>query len=832
MTQRYICIHGHFYQPPRENPWLEAIELQDSAYPYHDWNERITAECYGPNSTARILDTEGKIFQIFNNYSKISFNFGPTLLAWMQQHAPQVYQAVREADQESRRLFGGHGSALAQPYNHMILPLANRRDKDTQIHWGIRDFQHRFGRRPEGMWLPETAVDLETLDLVARHGIRFTVLAPHQARRVRPLEEGKWKEVAPDQIDPSQPYRQSLSSGRSIDLFFYDGPISRAVAFEQLLTRGDNFAHRLLGAFSDARNRAQLVHIATDGETYGHHHRHGEMALAYALHYIETQNLARLTNYGEFLEKFPARQEVQIAENTSWSCAHGVERWRSDCGCSTGAHPGWNQAWREPLRSALDWLRDRLVQRFESHAPRYLKDPWEARNDYIDVILDRSAASQEAFLEKHALDPGSPEARITLLKLLEMQRHAMLMYTSCGWFFDDLSGIETVQVIQYAGRALQLAGELFGDSLEEGFVARLAKARSNLMEPGDGARIYEQRVRASRIDLLKVGAHYATSSLFHEYPRTTSVYCYQVEQLSYQDYRAGKAKLAVGTARITSGITTESRPVCFGVLHFGDHNLNGGVHELGGEQEHQRLKQETSQAFSRADFPETMRLLDRHFAGEIFSLQSLFRDEQREIVDRILDSTLAHVETEYRQIYEQHAPLMRFLGSLGIPPPKPFRMAAEFVLNSALRRALRERPLDLDQVRRLFEEARIESIPVDTEALRYQLGRNLEQLSEELQTRTRDPELLNYLSQLVDFISQLPFEVNLWNLQNAYYRIKESELPQLVKENNDTARTWLTSFLELGRKLSIRIGEEELGIFEAFRAPKDPTPTPPKTGEA
>jgi alpha-amylase/alpha-mannosidase (GH57 family) len=339
-TDRYVCIHGHFYQPPRENPWLEAIELQDSAYPYHDWNERITAECYAPNSVSRILDAQNRIIRLVNNYAKISFNFGPTLLDWLAANGPEVYGAILDADRQSRHQFSGHGSALAQPYNHVILPLANHRDRQTQIAWGIRDFERRFRRFPEGMWLPETAVDLESLEILAELGIRFTILAPHQAGRVRRIGNSDWQLVNCGEIDPTRAYEQRLPSGRSLAIFFYDAPIARAVAFEGLLSSGENFARRLTGAFSDDRDWPQLVHIATDGESYGHHHRFGDMALAYALNMIESRGLARLTNYGEFLEKYPPTHEVDIREKTSWSCSHGVDRWWSDCGCNAGNPAG------------------------------------------------------------------------------------------------------------------------------------------------------------------------------------------------------------------------------------------------------------------------------------------------------------------------------------------------------------------------------------------------------------------------------------------------------------------------------------------------------------
>ncbi|HTK95896.1 MAG TPA: DUF3536 domain-containing protein, partial [Terriglobales bacterium] len=516
--ERYVCVHCHFYQPPRENPWLEAIELQDSAYPYHDWNERITSECYAPNAASRILDPEGQIVAILNNYSRISYNFGPTLLCWLEANAPDTYRAVLDADRDSAERFGGHGSAMAQAYNHMILPLATRRDKITQVLWGIRDFQHRFGRDPQGMWLPECAVDNETLEVLADLGIQFTVLAPRQAARVRPIGTPDWHEVNGGGVDPSRAYRARLPNGKSINLFFYDGPISQSVAFEGLLANGHRFAERLLGGLSDERTWPQLLHIATDGETYGHHHKYGEMALSYALHHIETSGAAKLTNYAEFLEKFPPQWEAEVVANSSWSCTHGVERWRADCGCNSGGRPDWSQKWRQPLRLALDWLRDELAAPYDRHARELLRDPWAARDEYISVVLDRSDASLDRFFAEHAARELRPHERTRALELLELQRHAMLMYTSCGWFFDELTGIETVQVIEYAGRAVQLAQKLYRDpGIEKQFVDRLAQAHSNLADPRDAAAIYERWVKSSAVNLEKVAAHYAISSLFERY---------------------------------------------------------------------------------------------------------------------------------------------------------------------------------------------------------------------------------------------------------------------------------------------------------------------------
>lgn len=806
--ERYICIHGHFYQPPRENPWLEAIELQDTAYPYHDWNERITAECYAPNAVSRILDGENRIVKLANNYAKISFNFGPTLLSWLEEKAPDVYQAILEADRESQKNFSGHGSALAQAYNHMILPLANRRDKYTQALWGIRDFERRFGRKPEGLWLPETAVDLETLDILAELGIRFTILAPHQARHARRIGGRNWRDVSGGRIDPTMAYEQRLPSGRKIALFFYDGPISRAVAFEGLLTKGENFANRLLGAFSEERDRPQLAHIATDGESYGHHHRFGDMALAYALNYIESNKLARLTNYGEYLEKVPPTYQVEIFEKTAWSCFHGLDRWWSDCGCNSGGHPGWNQAWRTPLRDAMDWLRDRLASPFEEKGRLFLKDPWGARDDYIKVILDRSPESVERFLGQHAAQELSAAEKVTVLKFLELQRHAILMYTSCGWFFDELSGIETVQVIQYAGRAVQLAQEIFGDAIESEFIERLGQAKSNLPEHQDGHHIYEKFVKPAAVDLLKVMAHYAVTSLFEAYPEKARIYCYLVEHEHHLASEAGRMKLLLGRAKATSQVTWESARLSFSALHLGDHNINGGVREFRGEEAYQTMVHEVVEDFARAEFPETIRLLDKHFGASTYSLRSLFRDEQRRVLHRILESTLSEAEAAYRQIFEHRAPLMRFLTESGIPLPKALHTAAEFVLNTNLRRALAEEEMDLDRIGAFLDGAIRRDIALDTTGLGYALQKNMERMAEQLSANPTDRPGLLKLDAAAALVPLLPFEVDLWRVQNIYYRMLQTVYPEVLiqaEQGDESAQAWTGQFRGLGEKLKVLV---------------------------
>lgn len=802
---RYLCVHGHFYQPPRENPWLEAIEVQDSAYPFHDWNARVTAECYAPNAFARILADDGSIERIVNNYSRMSFNFGPTLLAWLETADPETYRAILAADRDSAARFSGHGNALAQVYNHMILPLAGERDRRTQVRWGIADFTHRFGRHPEGMWLAETAADTPTLEALAAEGIRFTILAPGQCHRIRPLAGGAWQEVH-DGVDPSRPYLLRLPSGREIVLFFYDGPVSRAVAFEGLLRRGEHFAGRLLSGFDERRDWPQLVHVATDGESYGHHHRHGEMALAWALELIDRRPDVGLTNYGEYLERHPPRWEATIHEPSAWSCAHGVGRWKEDCGCWTSGDPEWSQGWRQPLREALDWLRDALAPRWEAAAGELLADPWAARDDYVEVVLDRSPERREAFLQRHRRRPLEVAERIRLWKLLELQRHAMLMYTSCGWFFSELSGIETVQVIAYAGRAVQLAEETLGESLEEPFLQRLARAKSNLPEQGDGRRIYEQHVAAARLDLAKLAAHYAVSSLFQEYPEEATLFAFDTRAQQRRELTSGRAKLALGVVDVTSRVTEEFATYSYAVLHFGDHHVNGGVRTFQGQREFETMAREVQAAFDRADFAAALRLLDRTFVELTYSLRTLFRDEQRRVVDLLLGSTLDDVEEQYRQIYQGNAPLMRFLSGIGARIPRALQVAAELVLDHELRDLLADPDGDRDEALERYREIAAWGLHLDTAGLSFALGRSLEALSERLGESPDDVDAIERLRRTAALVRELPFAADLSRAQNRFWRLRQTRWPEQLRRaeaGDAAAAAWVEAFRELGAELRL-----------------------------
>jgi alpha-amylase/alpha-mannosidase (GH57 family) len=803
--KRYLCIHGHFYQPPRENPWLEDVELQDSAYPYHDWNERITAECYAPNTASRILGADRHIINIVNNYAWMSFNVGPTLFSWLERKEPAVYAAILQADRESRERFSGHGSAIAQVYNHMIMPLADDRDRSTQVLWGIRDFERRFGRQPEGMWLSETAVDLPTLSVLADNGIRFTILAPSQAGRVRSLEGGDWQDVGGARVDPRVPYLCRLPGGRSIALFFYDGPVSQEIGFGSILGSGEEFAARLTGLFDD-RSGPQLAHVATDGETYGHHRPFGDMALAYCLHNVRENGLARITVYGEYLELHPPELEVEIHENSSWSCVHGVERWRSDCGCNSGMHPGWTQGWRAPLREALDWLRDRCRSPYEQAAGGLLRDPWKARDDYVEVVLDRSPECLEWFLQRWGNGRLEEQRRSEALKLLEMQRHAMLMYTSCGWFFDEISGIESTQVLFYAARMMQLARETLGLDLEEEFVQRLQGAPSNLPRYGTGAGVYDTLIRPAEVDLLRVGVHYAVSSLFEDYEQDASIFCYAIHGEGRERQSAGKMSLSTGRARLSSTITCEQVEVSFAVLHLGGHIINGGARYFSGEERFEELQGAIQDAFLKADIPEVIRLMDEHFGTHNYSIWHLFRDEQRALFSRVLGTTLEEIRLQYRKIYQDNYAILQAMSEAGVPIPSALRTPLEFTLNQDLQEILNSDAPAADRFREILTEMQRWGLGSDKAAHGLAASRLARRLLDALAQEPRDQATLERAIVTLDLLQSLDAPLNLWEAQNAYFRIAQrlyGDIARRAEGGNEDASRWADGFRRLGELLGI-----------------------------
>ena len=816
--KKYLTIHGHFYQPPRENPWLEEIEIQDSARPFHDWNERVSSECYEPNSVSRIVDDKNRILDIVNNYQNMSFNIGPTLLSWMEKYAPCSYRRIINADKNSIELYGGHGCAIAQVYNHIIMPLANTNDKYTQAIWGIRDFQKRFGRMPEGIWLAETAVDAQTLEVLIDLGIRYTILSPFQAQCVRKMDSenpNDWHDVSWGSIDPSQPYRYYVEGSdkkKFIDLFFYDGAISKSVAFDFLLTDGEKFARRLLDGYSESRQRTQLVNIATDGESYGHHTKFGDMALSYVLG-VKAKDLGfEITNYGQYLEMYPPEYEVDIKPVSSWSCSHGVERWKDDCGCNTGAQPGWNQKWRKPLRDALDYLRDELIKLCSAEGAKYYKDFWDARNKYIDVILDRSEESVNKFLKENCISGFKAKDRTKALKLMEIQRFCMLMYTSCGWFFAEISGIETVQIMKYAARAIQLAGAFSNANFEEKFLNILSKAKSNIEEYGNGKNIYERFVKPSVVCIEQIVCHWAISSLYSDLADLDEIYCYKIKKVNYKVVKNWHAELALGRIEVTSKITLEKWDMGFALLKTPDSEFYCAAKECKPDEDLSEGRKLIINTFMSNVMLETLKAFEEQYSAKFYRLKDVLIDKRKTILDNVLKSRLTRVANTYEELFEELKVPVAHLANLGMDIPDAFRVSAKFCLIKNLQEILTHihdfrNEEFLAQVKKIKEGADKFFVNLNKSNSGVILAKKLQSLIDEL-SQTMDLKVADEIFAIFDVIDILQLNVEIKVAQNIYFEKIYSKINILVEhlelsKTKDEDRQIALTLLEVGKKLNI-----------------------------
>lgn len=731
---------------------------------------------------------------------------GPSLLGWLQRRQPDVYQGILQADRESMKRFSGHGSAIAQVYNHLIMPLANSRDKETQVVWGIKDFEARFERKPEGMWLSETAVDLETLEVLARNRIRFTILAPRQGARVRPLGSASWTDVNDSRIEPKNPYWCMLPSGSKIAIFFYDGRVAQDIAFGELLSDGRRLANRLTHALVQ-QEEPQLVHVATDGESYGHHHRFGDMALTACLDTIESQEIAHLTNYGEYLERFPPQQEVEIFENSSWSCVHGIDRWRKNCGCNSGK-PGWHQQWRAPLRGAFDWLRDHISPIFEKHLSMQLRDPWEARDDYINVILNRSDSSLEEFFNRHQSHHFTPEEKTSVLEILEMGRNAMLMYTSCGWFFDEISGIETVQTLRYAARVIQLAQKIAKIDFEETFIQLLERAESNLPDIQNGKTVYLNSVKPSVLDLLRVGIHFGVSSLFKNYENSGTLYAYCFVSRLYEKKELGRQKAAYGRVDITSKITNETESISFAVVHLGDHNVVGGARQFINDVALSEMGSQIMSAFQKGKTPEIIHLIDEHFQTHNCSLWHLFQDDQRKIITDILDNVHREVKVSFNLLYNHNIQTMEYLRDIKGPIPSYFLDIASFVLNQQVQETLEVDEVDCTKLRHLLEEIRKSPFRFEKETFDFLALQKTNHLFEDWKAEPRNLSLIEKCAEFLEVVLPSLDIMRIWRAQNQFIRLSEEIAPEMRKKaltEDQSAAAWMNTFNRLGILLKVEI---------------------------
>ena len=811
----YLTVHGHFYQPPRENPWLEAIELQDSALPFHDWNERVNLECYNPNSASRIVDDKNKVLDIVNNYSLMSYNFGPTLLSWMEKHAPKTYERIIKADVVSRVQFSGHGNAIAQVYNHMIMPLANRRDKETQVRWGIRDFEYRFGRMPEGMWLAETAVDDETLEVLADNGIKFTILSPYQSLKYRKMGDKEWTDAGWGNIDPAKPYRYFIKNNpkKFVDLFFYDGAISKSVAFDNILQDGNKFVARLKEGISSSRNYPQLIHIGTDGESYGHHTKFGDMALAYVLRVKAQEEGFTITNYGEYLEKYGVHDEVDIKQASSWSCFHGVGRWKEDCGCSTGGQPSWNQRWRKPLRDALDYLRDNLIELYEKHGKKFFtKDSWDVRNEYINVILDRSELSIKNFLKNNLKPECDDDDKVAAMKLLEMQRQAMLMYTSCGWFFADISGIETTQIMKYAARAMQLAASFTEKDYETEFINILANAQSNIKEFGTGADIYRKFVKPSVVTIKQIVSLWAISSLYdEEIEDETTFYCYDIKRLNYKVVSKGKNSLYLGRVEIRSQITLEKYDMIFALLKYSGGDFHCAIKEYASVEECNNIRKSLTETFINYPLTEIIRSLDMNFGMEYYTLKDIFIEERRKILTIMMQGKTKKFSGLYKDIYEDGKASVLNFKNLGLTPPDEFKIAAKYVLGVEFNKQIEDyqksmNEHDLQEAIDLYNEAKWLGVSLDKKLANTVFT---EKITDAMYDLAKNPEIhrIETVLNLFKYVDALELHIDTSESQNTYFNkiheILENVVSNIEEVNSDYDRKFVLLLLELGNKLNI-----------------------------
>jgi alpha-amylase/alpha-mannosidase (GH57 family) len=793
VEKKYVCIHGHFYQPPRENPWIEEIEREDTASPYHDWNERINLECYRANTAARLVDSQNRILDLMNNYSYFSFNFGPTLMHWLQRHDPWVYQTILETDRLSLKRRGGHGNAIAQVYNHIIMPLANQRDKLTQVRWGIRDFENRFGRKPEGMWLAETAVDRETLSIMAREGIKYTILSPYQAARWRFLEgDGQWRDASGGTIPNGRAYRYSCGGGKYIHIFFYDPALARGVAFDRVLEHSSRLLGQidrtwaLGGAFT---GEPWLANVATDGESYGHHFKFGDMALAAAFEELERDPSAEVVNYGWFLAAFPVVAEVEICERTAWSCAHGLGRWSDDCGCHIGDEPGWNQKWRAPLRRALEYVRDNLAIHFEAQMAKLCADPWAARDEYADLIFDRKNRLT-GFLEKHLRDgPRSPDIA-RFLKLLEMQRFAMQMFTSCGWFFDEISQLESVLIIKYATMAIHLGEKTGLPALEPQFLKLLEQAPSNVPEFGNGANVFLRKVKPEIFDRARVAANYAIESLARFAQREFRIYAYSILPQKEEDLGSNPVKCIYGLVSVRDDRTLDQDDFIYTVTHFGGLDFRCSLKPASGENDYRSTLAVIEDAIEEQNTIKMVRVLDEKFGTDYFGLEHVLKDLRAAIAMDISRNSLMNYTNLQRNLFDASKPLLVSLRRWGIKIPSDIRVSirrmlseeveilVEDILVHEMQHVSAESPWDwtdfffrvhMARLNSLREEAKSWGVSLNLEEISEKLGRFLVRLLSKL-LRTFDQIDAGRFRRLLMLCISLSVRPETWKLQTLFFQ--------------------------------------------------------------
>jgi hypothetical protein len=820
---KHLIIHGHFYQPPRENPWTEQIERQEAAAPYHDWNERIANECYLPNALSRRLDDRGRITRLINNYEWISFNFGPTLISWLEDRFPDVYERILAADRSSAKRLGGHGNAIAQCYSHLIMPLASRRDQETQFRWGIYDFERRFAREPEGIWLPETAINGMTLEVLITFGFRFIILSPHQALRIRPLDgSSPWKDVSKGSIPTGFPYRCFAPAGkgkrdpnRFVDVFFYDAPLSQDVSFNHLLRNGDGLAEAIDLAYPRAGN--DLIVIATDGEVYGHHEPFADMALSYLIDAAAPHRGLEMTNFGAYLDAHEPRFEVDLksgpnGEGTAWSCFHGVGRWKEDCGDSTGGRPGWNQKWRAPLRSGLNILREALAAQYEKEGAGLFKDPWKARDGYIRIIEERTPEAAAEFIAGQASRALTNGEVSRALALLECQRNAQLMFTSCGWFFSDISGIETVQILRYAARSIELAGTDRWLPLEKRLLADLKGAVSNVPGTGTGAKIYNSVVKDSIVSRPCLVALYAIGSHLSGDGRVDRVCGNQVRPLDATARQIAEDQVKIGSLEIVSRYTLEAAVYEYLLYVEDEASFICYVRERRREAEYRAMAERIVKMAEAGNIADIRPEASEYFGGKQFTIRNFLPEDRERILRRFTAKRLEIIEVHFGRLYDESKHLLLLLREANIAVPQNILIPAQTHLTKRLvtevehwERSLN--PSGLEGIRRIVTQAATFGIPIDTSSAAASFSdlilENIKHLAAAL-----DAEAASALEQFVNLSDEMGIRTNYRDIQNRLYEILEAKIPPLLDElagrasGREETKHAIAAFLRLARRFN------------------------------
>ncbi|WP_292319574.1 DUF3536 domain-containing protein [Caldisphaera sp.] len=796
--EKYIAIFGHFYQPPRFNPWILEIDLDISSRPYHDWNDRITKESYLPNAYARLKDGE-IIEDVVNNYKKVTFSFGPILLSYLKEKYSKLYNLIIEADKESSSKLSGHGNAIAQPYAHIIMPLSSKEDRERDIYWGIKFFEKTFDRYPEGFWLPEAAVDNLTLEILYDYGIKFVILSPHQAKSIKIND--KFEEINEKTLDTKKVYRALLPSGNYIGVVFYNKWLSGLVAFGDLLKSGELFARKLIESF-DNSEKPQLVSIATDGETYGHHKPKGEEELAKALSIIDSYGI-NITNYSYFYSTFGASYDITINENTSWSCPHGIERWRSNCGCASDIRPGWTQEWRTPLRKSIDWLRDMAEMTIQNIGSKVSNDINKAILNYVDVFYDYKAENVSSFIENFAIK-GEENKIVDLLKLMEIAKNSILMQSSDAWFFEDIYRPEPIQSLRFAKRVIQLIEELANTRVEEQFLNILKDAKSNNPRYGNGKEIYEKEAIPALMTAEKVGASYAMRLLFETISKENDYYSYKIILGPYKKLELGRAKAVTGIATLISKITWRSTPIMFASIYYGWYNLHAGAKILVDQKSYIEFENSVTEFFNNGLLPDIIDILQKTFYPNYYNLNNLLKNDQKFIMDHVLDSAIIELARQYEMLYNNYLPVMEYVRSLNLNYPKVFELLLQFELEKSILEILEQEIIDFNRLEQIIQWSKNLEVSID-DLVHSLIREKIEKVLDNLILNPQDINSINILQKLLEISKglDLPLEY-LWNAQNKFIYLRNNILRHLISSEDYLMKTLIPQYKIISSYLKVR----------------------------